>query len=429
MSTKGLSACRFWALRLFAVACVALFHITLVVPLPSHADTDHIIDQGDYLTLAQEETLEPVIVETIDKHGHDIVVAFSDFGSEAPQEVAERFYDEGGFGIGPKKTGILLLVSPTTGHWHIATAGDSIDIFTDSVLAVMAEAFVPPLEEGDYYRAANVFVIQADIYLSQDRDNSSQSADGASATGRKARVVDELGKLTAEQKSSLESRIFQVSEKYEQDIVILFADGGGISPEVVADDYYDYNGYGIGPSRDGVLLFLDPVNRDWYLSTTGKSIKVFTDNGIDKVLGPAIKVPLKDNDWYGGATVFVDECERFMEAEANGKAITGLEFTTLQTIIIWVFAIIGGLLGGFIAALFVVENVFMNPLKNEGRLADARDYAIPRSLQITGGHDKFVRRAVQRVRRQTESSSGGYSGSSTHTSSSGTTHGGGGGKF
>ena len=58
----------------------------------------------------------------------------------------------------------------------------------------------------------------------------------------------------------LEEEITRVSARYGQDIVVLYADlDANKTPMEMADDYFDYNGYGIGAERSGVLLLVAPA--------------------------------------------------------------------------------------------------------------------------------------------------------------------------
>ncbi len=236
-------------------------------------------------------------------------------------------------------------------------------------------------------------------------------------------VYDPDDRLTAAEEAELEERILQISTEYGQDIVVAISETNGESPMVWADDYFDYQGYGLGPQRSGVLLLIAPEARDWWISTRGTSIQTFTDAGI-QVMGDAIKVPLADNDWFGGAKVFVDRCEVFMEAARSGSPITKAPETLVDKLIKGAGSLVAGIVGGIGTAWVMVHAFFVRKMKNEGLEPTARDYVVDGSFAVTGGVDEFVTTRVSRTKRAQSSG-----GSSTHRSSSGATHGGGGGKF
>lgn len=240
-------------------------------------------------------------------------------------------------------------------------------------------------------------------------------------------VVDEVGRLSAAQKQELENRIATVSATYGQDIVVLLAELGGKTPMARADDYFDDHGYGLGPERSGVLLLIAPGSRDWWISTRGTSITTFTDAGI-QALGTRLKEPLGKSDWNGAATLFVQQCDRYMKAARAGSPITHAPLTARQKTLHWLGAGGGVLLGGVGPGWMIVQRVFVRRMRNEGLEPDARSYVTPGSLTITSRQDRFVTKYVTRTKRESSSSSS-SSDSSTHTSSSGATHGGGGGSF
>ena len=68
------------------------------------------------------------------------------------------------------------------------------------------------------------------------------------------RVIDNAGLLRPEQRAILEERFASVAETYHFDLVILTERTIGESdPGEYADSFFDRNGYGLGPDRDGSL--------------------------------------------------------------------------------------------------------------------------------------------------------------------------------
>ena len=122
---------------------------------------------------------------------------------------------------------------------------------------------------------------------------------GAKASTR--HVVDEVDFISDATEAELEAEIARISKTYGQDVVILYRNlNEGESPMAVADDYFDYEGYGLGAERSGVLLLVSPSTRDWWISTRGESIPTFTDKGI-KALGEILTEPLGDDEWEQAA--------------------------------------------------------------------------------------------------------------------------------
>lgn len=240
-----------------------------------------------------------------------------------------------------------------------------------------------------------------------------------------AHVIDEVDFISDSTEAKLEAQIQQISATYGQDIVVLYRNlEDGDSPMEVADDFFDYEGYGLGVDRSGVLLLISPSTRDWWVSTRGESIRTFTDKGI-QILGEAIVEPLSNNDWEGGAKVFVAQTEVFMEAAANGSPIMQPPRTATELLMQKVGGFFSGIVGGLAAGLGLVHSFFVKKMKNEGLEPAAGAYVQASTLNVLDSSERFITTHVTRTAKPKESSSG----SSTHTSSSGATHGGGGGKF
>ena len=87
------------------------------------------------------------------------------------------------------------------------------------------------------------------------------------------RVVDTADIFTDEEETAIAKAISEQSVRGNADIVVVTDDSAyGMSHMEYADDFYDYNGYGFGPDRDGIVLFIcmEPGNRGWWTSVTGR---------------------------------------------------------------------------------------------------------------------------------------------------------------
>ncbi len=87
------------------------------------------------------------------------------------------------------------------------------------------------------------------------------------------RVVDTADLFTDEEEAAIAQAISEQSARGNADIVVVTDDSAyGMSHMEYADDFYDFNGYGFGPDRDGIVLFIcmEPGNRGWWTSVTGR---------------------------------------------------------------------------------------------------------------------------------------------------------------
>ena len=248
------------------------------------------------------------------------------------------------------------------------------------------------------------------------------------SAGNGDKVVDNADLLTDSQEQELEGRLEELVDKYGCDAVIVTTDTiDGKTPMAYADDYFDYNGYGIGSGHDGVLFLLSMEDRDWWISTCGEGIDIFTDWGI-KFIGEQMLSDLKNGNYYEAFSKFTELSDDFMNEAQNGKPYDiHNKYKTFGDKLRIVLISIGI---GIVASLIVTFSL-KGQLKSVKPNNQAKDYIRSGSLKITESKDVFLYKNVDRTVRETSggSSSGGGGGSSTHTSSSGSTHGGGGGKF
>jgi uncharacterized protein len=244
------------------------------------------------------------------------------------------------------------------------------------------------------------------------------------------RMVDDDNLITDEEESELEAILDEIALNYSFDLVIVTAVSlDGKTAEAYADDYFDYNGYGIGDNYDGALLLVCMEDRDWHISTSGYGITVFTDWDI-QYAGEQIVPYLGSGDFYSAFVTFADITVGYLEYELNyGADGTDSEYYTTGIVdsytaeMVAISAVIG------LVTALIVTLIMKSQLKTVRRAQLAHAYIRQGSVNITRSGERFLYKNVVRTRINTDSGGGGGGGSSTHTSSSGRSHGGGGGKF
>lgn len=236
------------------------------------------------------------------------------------------------------------------------------------------------------------------------------------------RVQDLAGLLSNNEEASLVTKLNELSERQKMDIIVLTTDTlNGKTPRDYADDIYDYSNFGYGEGKDGALLLISVEDNDWYISTCGYGITVFTDEGIEYI-GKQIKGELSDGNFAGAFDKFADLCDDFITQARTGEPYDIKNLPKEPLSLIWIpIAIVVG----FILSLIIVGRMKAK-LKTVRFQAAASSYIKDGSLNINESRDLFLYNTVTRTAKPKDNDSGG---SSTHTSSSGSTHGGGGGKF
>ena len=106
-----------------------------------------------------------------------------------------------------------------------------------------------------------------------------------------SRVIDEADLFTDNEEALLKANIAEKTAKFAADIVVVTVPTtGSFSHMEYADDYYDYNGFGVGEEHDGFLLLIcmDPSHRGGWCTVTGtRPRQLYTEvnaNALDDVL-------------------------------------------------------------------------------------------------------------------------------------------------
>ncbi len=242
------------------------------------------------------------------------------------------------------------------------------------------------------------------------------------------RVVDQAGLLSDREEEKLEEQFAAIAGEYQCDVAVVTVDScGGKSPMNFTDDYYEANGYGCGDTRDGLMLMISMEERDWWITTMGDAIRIFTDYGLEQMEYQFID-ELSDGDYYEAFRSFGRTAEDFME-EARQDRPYDVGHTYEKPLALGVRIGISAAVGLALAAL-TFGGLFAQ-LKSAKVKREARDYVRKNSFQVTRANDLFLYRTVRRrkIEKAPPSGGGGGGGSSIHTTSSGGSAGGRGGKF
>lgn len=249
-------------------------------------------------------------------------------------------------------------------------------------------------------------------------------------------VVDLGNLLSAGERRALEARLDGMVKRHNFDVVVLTVDSlDGLYAEEYADNFYDYNGYGIdengngyGEDRDGILLLVKMSggqgNRRIHISTRGFGIKAFTYDGWNWILDKLIPM-LVSGEYSLAFDKFADYADAFVTQARTGK-VYDENFMPERNEFDDMFWIIAGVIVGTIISIITVL-VLMRQLKSVAIQKSAANYERSGSMMLTDRSERFLYKNVTRVYNPPKQSSGGGGGS--HISSSGASHGGGGRSF
>lgn len=238
------------------------------------------------------------------------------------------------------------------------------------------------------------------------------------------RVVDFADLLSVGEEAKLNSMLDEISERQNFDVAVVTVYSlNGKTPTEFADDYYDYNGYGMGANSDGIMLVVSMEYRDWAITTCGYGITAFTDAG-QEYMADIFTDYLSDGKYAKAFECFAEMSDDFVTKAKEGRTygVGNLPHKPLSPMMLLLSLGIGVLIA------FVATGVMKSSLKTARPQPAANNYVRAGSLNITEERDIFLyNRIDKRPRPKGGSSSGG--GSSTHRSSSGRSHGGSRGKF
>ena len=232
------------------------------------------------------------------------------------------------------------------------------------------------------------------------------------------RLVDDADLLTDYEEEEICAVLDRASEKVNFDLVIVTTNStDGKSAEAYADDYYDYNGYGMGEDYDGALLLVNMGTREWHISTTGYGIEALSDNDLDYIGGN-----VADYLSYG---YYSDACYLFASLVGD-EVLAEREADTLDVGEIIMRVGIALVVGGALA--FIPVSVMKKKLDNVDAKKEASDYVRRDKIVMTEQRDMYLYHTIQRRAKPKDSGSR-SGGSSVHRGSSGRSHGGRGGRF
>ena len=210
------------------------------------------------------------------------------------------------------------------------------------------------------------------------------------ASNHPARLVDQAELLTAEEQQQIQAKLDEVSELHHCDAVVMTVNSlEGKTATEYADDAFDYDGYGLGEDKAGILFLVDMGDRNWATSTHGYAITAFTDAGLSYIEEKLVSY-LGDGEYAEAFNCFAEQCDRFLTQAIKRSKLTSVVKRTT-----------------------------------------AEEYMKKGSLNLTVKQDRFINKVVtsRPVPKNDNDSHSGGGGSSTHVSSSGEVHGGHSGKF
>lgn len=394
--------------------------ILLIAPAPtgdvsaSDAEPSTIVEKQYVVGLA--ENFDEISLNQLNRHAQNIHVCYGFepyvfFAGEVENLAKEAANFHAANAVGPD--GLTLAISNEA--WYIHTAGRAAELFAAEDLEALWSAFYSGYTDAECITSYYDAIIGALRTKGETPVLPERSL---------PRLVDEADLLFDWQEEELLAKLNEISERQQLDVAIVTVSTiMGKNPQDYADDYYDYNGFGFGENRDGVLLLVNMGERDWHMTTTGYGIHAITDAGVEYISEKFLP-DLSDGYYADSFDTFATLCDEFVTQAKTGEPYDYGNMPKGKVSPLW---IPGSAAGGALAGQIPISSM-KRKLKSVGKQKSAARYFNKDSLNFAARNDNFLYSNVKRVYIQpSESRSGG--GSSTHFGSSGSSHGGGGGKF
>lgn len=248
------------------------------------------------------------------------------------------------------------------------------------------------------------------------------------------KIYDFSDILTDEEEELLKTQIDKFIEDNNMDMVIVtdsFAYSYDKKNEEYADDFYDYNDFGLNIQYySGVLLLRNTYSLDpyYHMSTSGKAQLYLNDSRINYILDN-IYDDIHEGRYYEGFSKWIAYTDNYVKQgipstagnyylDSNGN----MHRAKLKYHAPWGIAFIAGIV---VALTIILIMVAKNKMVKKARKAS--EYLDQGSINITKREDTFLRSHTTSYTVSSSSGGGhGGGGHSFHSGSSGFSHGGGG---
>ena len=249
-------------------------------------------------------------------------------------------------------------------------------------------------------------------------------------------VLDNAGLLSESQRSTLENRAAELSEKHGCNLyIVTVQDHTEYNPDVyeAAKGIFNYYDLGCGDGREGVILLLSMQDRDYAFAGHGQLGETISGYESSWIIEDEFLDNFRNNDWYGGFSDYLEACDKQLTKLENGGDITeGADIITgpdgqeyheynapgeSERMPVGLKLLIG--IGAPCLIALIVCSTFKAQMKTAKLRTTAEEYVVPGSATLRASEDRFVNRTETRVPipRDTGSSGGrgGSGGSSFHS--------------
>ena len=231
------------------------------------------------------------------------------------------------------------------------------------------------------------------------------------------KVYDFAELYTDEEEKEIYNKIQSFIDTRQLDLVVVtIKENPKGSAMVYADDFYDYNNFGLNETRDGLLFLIDMDTRELWISGTGKGEEIYPDTKINDILDETFQ-KFSDKLYYEGTINVIKTIDSYynIEYNGNGRYEPKSYMDYIQHVVI-----------GSVVITIIVMVILVSKNKMVNKATSSREYLNEETKSVKLVKNHLIGTHVTKTK--IEHDSGGSSGGG-HISSSGSSHSGGGHHF
>lgn len=159
-----------------------------------------------------------------------------------------------------------------------------------------------------YERSESDYRVHSSIIIN---NNNISNILSTPSVNESEKVYDFADLLSESEESLLYNEVIKYINDFNMDMVILtISDNPKGSAKEYAEDFYDYNYFGIGNTFDGILFIIDMDTREMYILTTGSAIIMYDDERIDNILDSSYAY-ISREDYYNTCNSFIKKSHNY----------------------------------------------------------------------------------------------------------------------
>ncbi|MCF0237527.1 MAG: TPM domain-containing protein, partial [Sphaerochaetaceae bacterium] len=274
----------------------ALFILLLLVSLLPLFAGNHILDEAQLLTSEEFASASEILDYYSSECNMDLVfISIASSNGMTTDEYAKTYFEKQGY-----KDGAIYCLNLENYDFYIAFLGAAREKIIYEAVELIQDFALQFMDYEGYLGSITAFGKYSSVFI-QDPEEALWAYDQYYSSLLSSRFVDDADLLTMAQEAAIGMYLEYYSEACSMDFVVVTVNStNGKSARDYADDYMDEHGY-----NDGILYLLDMGNREWYVSTAGKAINIFTEDILDE-LESYIVYYLQNGDYYTSFLVFID---------------------------------------------------------------------------------------------------------------------------